>query len=234
MNEIMSGIKVVAFDIDGTLYPNHRLFLRIVGYVARNLRFYMHFNRVRKILHKTAPLPDFYEYQARLLAEELSCPIEHAKEKIQKVVYSGLTPYLEKIEPFSGVEETFRKIKERGLKIALLSDFPPAQKGLTWGLLPYCDLVLGSEESGALKPSKYPFGVLCLKMGVAPGEILYVGNSVKYDVRGSKNAGMKSALIVNPVEEFLRRRLFRKSSGFGTGTDFLFSNYRQFQEFVLE
>lgn len=234
MKEIMKNIKVIAFDIDGTLYPDYRLYLRIGFYVLRHLKFYLHFNKIRKILHQTAPLPDFYEYQARLLAEELKCPVEEAKEKIQTIVYKGLTPYLERTKPFAHVEEAFQKIKEAGYKIALLSDFPPSQKGETWGLLKYCDVVLGSEESGALKPSKYPFGILTLKLGVKNEEVLYVGNSIKYDVQGSKNAGMKSALILNPIKKFFRSIFCRNKAGLGTGADVLFTNYRQFINFVLK
>jgi len=231
---MLKDIKVVAFDIDGTLYPDYRLYLKIGFYVLRNLKFYLHFGKVRKILHGTAPLADFYEYQARLLSEELNCSSVEAKQKIESIVYNGLTPFLEKTKPFAYVKETFEKLKEAGYRIALLSDFPPSQKGFTWGLLPYCDLVLGTEECGALKPSKYPFGILAMKLGVKCEEVLYVGNSIKYDVNGSKKAGMKSALIVSPVRRFLSSIFHKKENGFGTGADILFTNYRQFLKSVLK
>ena len=233
MREEFKNIKVVAFDIDGTLYPDYRLYFRIIFYFLKNFKFYVHFNNVRNIMHRTAPLPDFYEYQARLLSDELKCPLAEAKGKIEKIVYKGLTPYLEKTRTFSHVEETFKLIKEKGLRIAILSDFPPSQKGDMWGLLKYCDLVHGSEENGALKPSKYPFGVMAMDLGVAPEEILYVGNSVKYDVKGSKNAGMKSALIVSPFRKFLLSIFKGKRNGYGTGADLVFTNYRQFVDIVL-
>ena len=35
-------------------------------------------------------------------------------------------------------------------------------------------------------------------LGVNPGEILYVGNKLAYDVRGAENAGMSGALIGPP------------------------------------
>ena len=60
-----------------------------------------------------------------------------------------------KVKPYKNVKETFIKLKEAGYKVAILSDFPPEQKGDIWGVLPYCDGVYGAEHIGALKPSKY-------------------------------------------------------------------------------
>jgi putative hydrolase of the HAD superfamily len=222
---MFGDIKAVAFDIDGTLYPSFSLYVRIIPYIIRHFRFYLHYNKVRRIMHRTAPLPDFYEYQARLLAEELGCSSARARAMIKLIAYDGLKPYFERIRPFKYVNETFKALREKGLKIALLSDFPPSQKNEIWGLVPYCDLILGSEEIGALKPSKYPFGIMANALGLEPGQILYVGNSVKFDVRGANNAGMKSAIIAP-----LLKRIFSKKI---KEADISFSNYRQFQNIVL-
>ena len=224
---MLTDISVVAFDIDGTLYPSWALNVRIVGYVLRHLKFYWSYNKVRKVLHNSAPLADFYEYQARLLAEDLLCTPEEAKVLIQDIVYDGLKPYFEhSIKPFAYVRETFASLKEKGYRIAILSDFPPAQKGDLWGLLPYCDAVLGTEELGALKPSKYPFGMLAKKLGVPESAILYVGNSVRYDVLGANNAGMKSAYLL----PWWRKILHRKHPK----ADISFATYRQFLQIVLQ
>ncbi len=223
---MLQNIKAVAFDIDGTLYPSFSLYWRLIPYVIKHMRFYLHFSRVRKILHHTAPLPDFYEYQARLLAEELGCGIADAKALIKQIVYDGLKPFFERIHSFKYVFETFKALKEAGYKIALLSDFPPEQKGNVWGVLPYCDAVLGSEEIGALKPSKYPFGIMAIALDVKPEEILYVGNSVHFDVRGAKLAGMKSAIIASPLKKILKKSVRE--------ADIVFSSYRKFTDMMIK
>ena len=179
---MLEGIKAVAFDIDGTLYPDWKLYVRILPYFFRNFRFYTRFNRVRKVMHRTAPLADFYEYQARLLGAVMHITSSEAKSKIQSICYDGMIPYFKKIRPYPGVVECIKSMKDAGLKIGILSDFPPYQKGDLWGIRELSDVCIGSEESGALKPSKYPFGILSIKLEVKPEEILYVGNSVKYDV----------------------------------------------------
>ncbi|MBQ6781513.1 MAG: HAD family hydrolase [Treponema sp.] len=223
---MLENISVIAFDIDGTLYPSWALNVRIVVYFLRNLRFFLSFNKVRKQLHKTAPVADFYEYQARLLAIELDCSVQNAKSMIQQIVYDGLKPVFERIKPFKYVRDAFQRLKDSGYRLAILSDFPPSQKGEMWGLLPYCDAVLGAEEIGALKPSKYPFGILARVLNVAETEILYVGNSVRYDVIGARNAGLKSAYLLPWWRKFLHLK--------HPNADISFSNYRQFAKIVIQ
>ena len=64
------------------------------------------------------------------------------------------------------------------------------------------------------------------QLNVEPSKILYVGNSRKYDVVGSHNAGMKSAYLVP-----FSKRLFKKSI---KEPEILFCNYRQLQNIVLQ
>lgn len=217
---MLKDIKAVAFDIDGTLYPSFSLYWRLIPYVFRHIKFYLHYNKVRNVLHRTAPLPDFYEYQGRLLAEEMNCSVRAAKLLVRSIVYDGLKEYFKIIKPFKGVEETFRFLKENGVKIALLSDFPPSQKGDLWGLASYCDLILGTEEIGALKPSKYPFGIMSMALEIPPEQILYVGNSCRYDVFGAGNAGMKTALITGWF-----KKTFSRQAG---KADIVFTDYDHF------
>lgn len=222
----MKDIKAVAFDIDGTLYPNWRLYIRIGGYFLKNLKFFLAYNKVRDTLHRTAVLPDFFEFQARLLSHELKISVEEAHEKIDTIVYTGLKKYFPKVKPFKYIEECLQELKAHGLKLAILSDFPPEQKDNLWGFLPYFDVVLGSEACGALKPSIYTFGVLADKLELEPHEILYVGNSIRSDIKGANEAGMKSAYIMP-----LKRKIFNKKLKIA---DISFKTYRQLSKNVIQ
>ena len=222
---MIEGIKAVAFDIDGTMYANWRLYIRIIGYFIKNGAFFLKYNKVRKILHRTAPLADFFEYQARLLAQEMKISAEEAKEKINSICYEGLRPYFFKVKPYPFLYDTICAFKAAGLKIAILSDFPPEQKGRLWGIRSLCDVCIGSEESGALKPSIYPFGILALKLNLKHEEILYVGNSKKYDIRGANNAGMKSAFLMKGFRALCNIPLKEATISF--------RNYRELRNIVL-
>lgn len=222
---MIKDIKAVAFDIDGTLYSDFKFYIKIFPYFIKRLPFFYSYSKARSILHRTAPLPDFFEYQARLLAERLEISNEIAKSSIKEIVYDGMKPYFKKIKPFTGVEDFFKALKDKNIKIGILSDFPPEQKGDIWGLSKYCDVIMGSEECGALKPSIYTFGSLAQELGEDCENILYVGNSIKADIKGAKNAGMKTAYLMP-----LWRKLFNKPLAIA---DISFKNYRQLQRIVL-
>lgn len=225
------NIKGVAFDIDGTLYAQWKLYVRMAAHFLRHCIFYLHYGIVRKQM-RALPAPatdhatgDFYKAQAEMMASRTKLSVAQTHDKITDVIYEALKPYFLKIKPYAHIEETFRVFHEAGLKVAILSDFPPEQKGDVWGCEKWCDVILSSETTGALKPSALPFTVLSEKMGLKPEEILYVGNSEKYDIAGSQKAGMKAALIVPKLKRFFYGK---KSSA-----DIIFSDFRELQKAVL-
>ena len=131
---MLPDIKAVGFDIDGTLYPSFSLYIRIIPYIVRHFRFYLHYNHVRRIMHRTAPLPDFYEYQGRLMAEELGCSSLRARAMIKLIAYDGLRPYFAKIKPFKHVHETFKALHEKATKSSFSLTFRRAKKVIFGGL----------------------------------------------------------------------------------------------------
>jgi len=222
----LGEIKAVAFDIDGTLYRESEFNLMIAGHFLRHIVFFSHFGLVRKALRKKDYYPDFVKTQSEMMAKSLHCSPEQALKKMDKIVYSGLVKYFEEIKPCDGVKELIEKLKAKGLKVALLSDFPPEQKGDIWGLKQYCDFCLGSEDIGALKPSKYVFTALQEKLDVPAEEILYIGNNYKYDVIGPKSAGMKAAWFVSS-----KRHLKGKKSSLA---DIAFCSYRTLEKLLFD
>jgi putative hydrolase of the HAD superfamily len=97
---------------------------------------------------------------------------------------------------------------------------PPQIKLEKLGLADCWDTILCSEHIGAIKPAIQPFVELANALGYPPEQILYVGNSRRYDAAGGRRAGMKTALIT-------RRRASK------TKADFIFHDYRQLCDYVL-
>ena len=227
MNSIdISTIKAVAFDIDGTLYRAWKLNVRMSFYFLCHGVFFLKYGLVRNIMHKTAATPDFIKIQSEHMAKKLKCTPEEAEEQLNTVIYKGLEKYFKRIKPCKGSIELIKKLKEAGYKIALLSDFPPEQKGDIWGIKDICDVVLSSEEAGALKPDSTPFIALAKQLDLEPEQILYVGNNHKYDIVGSKNVGMKAAWLILPHSGW-----FGKKSKMA---DITFWRYKQLYKLFFE
>jgi putative hydrolase of the HAD superfamily len=233
---MLSGIKAVAFDLDGTLYPNYSLNLRLLPFLLRRWRFMLAFGRARNMIRREqealeaqAELAvqssriDFYDRQAQLAAGQLKAQKEEIREKIDRLIYRGWEPFFLKIKPFPHVREVLEELKAAGMKLGLLSDFPPDTKLEYLGLSGLWDTVLCTESIGALKPAVRPFEELAKALSCAPGQILYVGNSRLYDVWGAKRAGLKSALLNIGLPVIT-----------GVKADFTFRSYRKLRNFMLQ
>jgi len=223
-------IEGVAFDLDGTLYPNYRLNIRLLPIAAKEVPFLIAFSKVRKIIRKEqkngiVQYDNFYKHQAEITARLLDAPAELIKEKIDVFIYRGWEPLFKKVKLFNHVLETLAALRGAGYKLGLLSDFPPEKKIEYLELSGFWDAVYCSEYSGALKPHPLSFIKLAGQMNLPPEKILYVGNSVSYDVAGASNAGMKTAWI--------RASVLQKHGKKGPKPDFSFSNYRQLSNYML-
>ena len=225
--------SAVAFDLDGTLYPNFRFYIRLVPFLLKELRLLTALGKARTQLRRSyldSPevsavdsKEEFYDVQARIMSRILGKPAEVIKDKTEKLIYRGWEPIFRKVRLFSHVLETLDAFRANGVKMGLLSDFPPETKLENLGIGGYWDAVICSEQTGRLKPDKKPFFDLAEKMGLPAKEILYVGNSISYDVKGAFMAGMKSALVRPKWKKFPSVK----------EANFIFYNYRQLRDYVL-
>jgi putative hydrolase of the HAD superfamily len=222
-----NDIDGVVFDVDGTLYPNYRFFIRLIPFILKEYRLLLALGKARDALRSMVSesrADAFYDIQSRLMAEILREEAETVKERTKALIYRGWEPLFKKIRPYAHVRETLQAFRERGLKLGILSDFPPVVKLKNMNLTGFWDVELCSEGSGYLKPNPVPFLDLAKKMAISPERLLYVGNSVRYDIIGAKKVGMKAALISSPC------RKNRRHSG---NADFIFTNYRQLCNYML-
>jgi putative hydrolase of the HAD superfamily len=214
----------IAFDLDGTLYPNYRLSVRLAPFMLRHGKLLWAMSKARDILRAENPEGLFYELQARIAAAFLKEEPRIVRERLERLIYRGWEPLFRRIKPYAHVRETLEALRRRGFRLGVLSDFPPAKKLEHLGLGGFWDAVLCSEDSGRLKPDPLPFLNLAASLELPPERILYVGNSQGYDIAGAKNAGMGTALIRLLPE--INRSLRKKA-------DFRFFDYRQLYQYVI-
>jgi len=225
-------LKAVCFDIDGTLYPERKLYMRSLGPVMRRPRLAYAYSRARKRLREqqTYALP-LREQQARLVLEELgkgSTPrrLSRISAGIESSFYGTWNRVFTNIQPFPGTAEALRQLQNSGLMIGALSDFPVGRKLKVLGIDQFFSAALCSEDSGYLKPSAVPFLYAAEQMGYHPGEILFIGNSLSKDILGARKAGMRAAYFSRRV----KRLRYRSKSGISAEIDVSERTAREFSQ----
>lgn len=189
------AIRAVAFDLDGTLYSFRHLVVRALTFGVRNFRYSRAFQRVRSRIRTMRPIGDFRAVQAGLFAREVGLEVSAARAWIDTSIYGEWVRSFRAIVPFPGLVEVLDEIARRGMALAVLSDFPVAEKLAYLGLADRFSVAMCSEESGYLKPNPEPFALLSSRLGVSASETLFVGDSYEYDILGAKAAGYHAAHI---------------------------------------
>lgn len=205
-----NAVKAVAFDIDGTFYPLAETHRRVMRASLFHLPFALKYNRARQTLRTKDSFLTLEPLTRETNAERMcslmyeddeSWRVRKFLEKEKKVFTDRYYELFKNIKPYDGVEDVLSLLKEKGYPMAVLSDFPVGSKIKALGFDLYFPVQLSSEDIGRYKPCLTPFMVLSEKLGVAPQNILYIGDSPTKDVEGSRRAGMKSVLISQKREK---------------------------------
>ena len=104
------------------------------------------------------------------------------------------------VYPLESAAETLHALRERGLRIGLISNtlWPGAahERDLErWGLLHYLEHRIFSADVEAWKPFRPVFQMGLDALGLQPDEAIYVGDSLYFDVWGAQRAGLRSVWI---------------------------------------
>ena len=131
---------------------------------------------------------------ARRLLLEAGVVEQAALQQLQTAFLDVLTAHLDLVP---GAEEVVRSIKS-GCLVGLLTNGPSK---LQWGKIErlgiraWFDAIVVSDDIGIRKPDARIFQALLKRLNVAPQEAAYVGDSLEYDVRGARNAGLISVWL---------------------------------------
>lgn len=118
-----------------------------------------------------------------------------------KILSKGIVAYRKVssgfLHPYPGVYKTLLKLKEKGLKLAIVSDAPRLK---AWTRLcemnidDFFDVVVAFGDTKEKKPSKLPFEKALKELNLKPSEVLMVGDNPERDILGAKRLGMKTVL----------------------------------------
>lgn len=195
------NIRVVAFDADDTLWDNEPFFRNVEDETCRILSQYGTAEKISESLYdiEIANMPD-YGYGAVAFTMSL---IENAVKvsdgkvsanDIARIIEAGRQLVRLPATPLPGVAETLRKLKEAGTfrlvvftKGELLTQEGKLKRS---GLLPFFDRVFIVTDK-----KEQDYRTLCADMGIAPEQLLMVGNSLRSDILPALNIGAWAVYI---------------------------------------
>ncbi len=96
-----------------------------------------------------------------------------------------------------GLLEFLDGCRERGIRLAVLSDYPCTDKLAALGIADRFDLVLSAfdPEVGVFKPDPTGIRVALERLGVAAPDALYVGDRPEVDGAAAAAAGVRAAIV---------------------------------------
>ena len=198
--------RAILFDLDDTLYDLRSYWRgRLHEAIDEVLARYPRFDRdalVRQAIAEKVyieKLPDFLRSQG-VNDEPL---IVSAQATFRRDWYARLVLFDDAVHTLEALRPRF--------KLGLVTNGPSRtqrSKIEQFRLTEYLDLLIVSEEVGVAKPDPAIFSIALDQLGVLPGEALFVGDSLEFDLCGAAAAGMPF-IWMNPRGEILPPDLAR-------------------------
>jgi putative hydrolase of the HAD superfamily len=207
-------ICLVAFDVDGTLYRQRPLRLRmgrdmVIHTVAKcdlnAIRVVSAYRRIRERL-AAEEVVDF----ERVLIAETAKATSVSPERVHAIVSEWIETrplrYLRSCL-FSGVPQLFDGLQRGGKKIGIFSDYPATEKLAAMGLA--ANHVVAASDVGLLKPHARGLQSLMAAASATARETLYIGDRVDRDGVAGQRAGVRILIRSSkPIEAFQTFKTF--------------------------
>ena len=177
-------IKAVLFDLDGTLLDtNELIYTSFLKTFKDKLNIELKKEEVTEFFG--IPLGDpFKKYTNSDNVDELVSYYREYNESIHdKMCFA-----------FEGVKELLVGLKEKGIKIAIVTSKRRelAERGMKIaGIYDFMDVIITPESTIKHKPNGEPALKACSDLGIDPSEAIMVGDS-PFDIHCGKNAGCKT------------------------------------------
>lgn len=191
---IAAGYSAIVFDLDGTLADT-----------AADIREAL----VRALQNEGLPPIDVKSVRLmigggpRLLVERAlhRLHVETGASLVDRLTSAFHAEYLQQGNQlsalFGGVEDTLQTLHSAGIRVGLCSNKPDDLCRMlvrNFALDDYFDEILGSGGGLPRKPDPAPLLAVIERLGVDPGDTLYVGDS-ETDVVTARNAGVPVMLV---------------------------------------
>lgn len=188
-------IKAVLFDLDNTLINFMKMKKKsceaaVSAMVDSGLK--MNKKAALKLLYELYEkhgMEDHTIFQKLLI--KISKKIDH------QILAKGIDAYrkaqIATMEPYPGVIPTLIKLKEKGIKLAIVSDAPKLKAYLRLvelRIVDFFDIVVALEDTGKTKPSPEPFKRALKMLKLKPEEAVFIGDMLERDIKGAMRVGI--------------------------------------------
>ncbi|MGO9170557.1 MAG: HAD family hydrolase [Rhodomicrobium sp.] len=193
-----SSIDLVVFDVDGTLYDQRSLRLRMMRdmllHSARegSLRFISVLRTYRRIRERLGD-EEASDFEQTLIAETASrvgCSKEFVRSAVVEWIDRRPLRYLPACR-YRGLRELFAGLKQSGKTVGILSDYPVHNKVLALGLDAEVIVSAGDTEVNRLKPHPKGLEVLIARAGATAARTILIGDRIERDGFAARRAGAK-------------------------------------------
>lgn len=196
------SIRAITLDLDDTLWPIwptivqaekqlHDWLSQHAPRTARNYPILAMRDLRNRVIAQNPQLAHDLAAQRRLtLKHALHASGEDAA--LAERAFEVFTVHRNIVDPFPGAIEALGRLAEN-FPVAALTN---GSADLTRiGIDRHFVFLLGAHEHGVAKPDASIFHAACERLGVAPGEVLHVGDDPRLDVLGAQRAGLRAAWI---------------------------------------
>ena len=196
-------IKMVVFDVDGTLYSQHtlrpKMMLDLLQYYAvrpfriNELLVLYHFRKERE-KNALAGKKNISENQYLWCQQKVNVSLEEIKAVVDKWLVNRPLKYLSHCI-YGQAVEFIDGIKKKGIKTAVYSDYNADKKLSAMNLK--VDYIFSSEqkEIDELKPSPKGLNFIASHLDMEKEHILYIGDREEFDGACAASAGMSHLIL---------------------------------------
>jgi FMN phosphatase YigB (HAD superfamily) len=209
-SSVAGGVRAVLFDVDGTLYSQTALRLLMaaelglaavrggsLGRASQLARVLHTFRCTREGLREEgvsrASLEDL---QFDVPAAQLGMNAAEVRRVVDEWIFERPLRHMPRVRR-TGLHPLLAALGDRRVRIGALSDYPVASKLDALGVAHHFSLRLCTTDRAinAFKPHPKGFRHACDIWGLAPREVLYVGDRPEVDGAGAAAAGMRCVIV---------------------------------------
>jgi putative hydrolase of the HAD superfamily len=197
-------IRAIGFDLDNTLFDHREAASR--GLESLVLEKGWKYQSDQNMRHEWHRLEEFYfdqfvtgvltltEHRRSRMRDLLVSTDSQVEEEHLDALWSEyLMHYSNSWVAFADTHTILSEFKAAGYKLGVLTNGQQTQqeaKLKAMGIADLFDAVLAIGTVDAMKPDPRAFAHLCRILGCEPGEVLFVGDDLDYDVRPATNSGL--------------------------------------------